>query len=790
MTVAAGLVLAAALAMAQGPLTSVEQGELDTLVRQLADPGRSPQTKVEAAELLLTRTYPQAAAAVVEFLNSPTNRAARLAIAQAIAKNGAAGGGQFAQPLMAMLTGDDAALLAPAAEALARCGDPKVLESLLAQAGDPKADRNVRLAVVRAMAKVLDKQVVDVLVRLLDDPAPAVGQAAAGALARMTNIRSFGTDAGQWKAWWSANKHKTRTQWLEDLADALARSQRETEQELTVVRDRLRKALADLYAATPADNRYARLTEFLKDPLADVRLEGLALTDARVVSGEAVGADVRRRVEELLGDADWRVRAAAGPVLANLAEPEAVDRLLARLKDEETPEVRAGLLTAVGLLRDPKALPAVVPEIGSRHDKVSAAAATAMGQIAAKAPMTEETRARAAGLLAQRYNMAASTGDGAPLREKLLTAISIVGRVEFLGLLQQALKDTDASVRLAGVTGLARLGDPQIVGSLGALADDSDRGVRRAVIVALASASGGEGLPLILKRTEPAVESEATVRQQAWEEAMKLLDKAGADAMTRTVDALASRPDAIEERIQILKKLVALQESSKAPGLPGTQRKLGEATLAAKQPAEAAVHLGKAYLAMRQTKDAAAPGVWREWVHALLAADDPGVAGAIAAQPDKALLDQAVGWLEERLGELDRKKSYAAIILLTAEAQKGLTGRLTKEQASLLSEARQQALSKQQADDIQRVAQAVGKLVGGEEPLRKKAQADLQAMGDRAVRPLLGELLKTIQAEPVNVPLEKAIMAIVRESAPKLTGYDPAAAREDRVKLVEKWLAE
>ena len=56
MTVAAGLVLAAALAMAQGPLTSVEQGELDTLVRQLADPGRSPQTKVEAAELLLTRT--------------------------------------------------------------------------------------------------------------------------------------------------------------------------------------------------------------------------------------------------------------------------------------------------------------------------------------------------------------------------------------------------------------------------------------------------------------------------------------------------------------------------------------------------------------------------------------------------------------------------------------------------------------------------------------------------------------------------------------------------------------
>ncbi|MCY2932332.1 MAG: HEAT repeat domain-containing protein [Planctomycetota bacterium] len=458
---AIGLVLAAWVALGQTPLTTVQQNELDTLVRQLADPARSAQTKVEAAELLLTRTYPQAAAAAVEFLNSPTNHAARLAIAQAIAKNGAAGGGQFAAPLMAMLTGDDATLMVPAAEALAGCGDPKVLDSLLALAGNAKADRTVRLAVIKAMAKVLDKEAVDVLVRLLDDPAPAIAQAAAASLARMTNIRAFGQDARQWKTWWDANKHKTRTQWLEDLADALARSQRETEQELTVVRDRLRKAVSDLYVATALDNRYARLTEFLKDPLADVRLEGLALTDARVVSGERVGPEVRRRVEELLADTDWRVRAAAGPVLANLGEPDAVDRLLARLKDEEVPEVRAGLLTATGLLRDPKAVPVVLPEIASRHDRVSAAAATALGQIAAKAPLTEETRARAAGLLAQRYNLAAATGDGAPLREKLLTAISIVGRTEFLGLLQQALKDPDAAVRLAGVNGLAGLGDPR-----------------------------------------------------------------------------------------------------------------------------------------------------------------------------------------------------------------------------------------------------------------------------------------------------------------------------------------
>ena len=139
---------------------------------------------------------------------------------------------------------------------------------------------------------------------------------------------------------------------------------------------------------------------------------------------------------------------------------------------------------------------------------------------------------------------------------------------------------------------------------------------------------------------------------------------------------------------------------------------------------------------------------------------------------------------------MSRKKNFAAILLLTAEAQKGLASRLSAEQTAQLAEARQQAVGRQQADDIQRVAQAAGKLVGGEEALRKKAQAELQAMGDRAVRPLLGELLKVLRAEPVNVPLEKAIVAIVQESAPKLTGYDPAAAREERVKLIEKWLAE
>ena len=67
----------------EGALTPDQRTELKTLSTQLEDPSRSPKTKREAATLLLTRPYPQALAALKQFLRDDSNRAAQVAIAEA-----------------------------------------------------------------------------------------------------------------------------------------------------------------------------------------------------------------------------------------------------------------------------------------------------------------------------------------------------------------------------------------------------------------------------------------------------------------------------------------------------------------------------------------------------------------------------------------------------------------------------------------------------------------------------------------------------------------------------------
>ena len=768
-------------------LTPAQRAELETLTRQLGDPERLPKTKIEAAELLLARPYPQATGILAEFLASSSDRSARAAVARAIAKRGA-WRGQFIKPLMAMLTGQDATLRTPAAEALAGYQDPGVTAGLLGVAADRGRDRAMRIVVIQALGKVLDKQAVDGLVRLLDDKEPAIRRAACQALTKLTNIRTFGHDAGRWKRWWAANKHKTRSEWLADLAEALARAQRAAEAENAVLSERLGQAMTDLYAATPAAQRDARLLSFLTDPLAEVRLIGAKLTDGRIVSNQDVPPQVRRRIRAMLADADRRVRRASALLLANLEESGAVDDLLARVGREEELAVREGLLVALGRLRDPKALPAILPEILSKHEGVAAAAAVALAGIASKQPLADEQRDQAAKALIGRYRTAARAGDGAELRGRLLTAMGLVGRAEFVDVLQTALKDTNASVRLAAVNGLARLGQADSANALVGLADDADRGVRRAVIAALGTLGGLKNLQTILKRTDPQAESDQAVREQAWEVVMKLLAAAETDVLSEVAAALAKRTDARDQRIDILKKLVSLLKADQPDKLPAALRQLGTALRQASRPAEAAPHLARAHAILHAAGSPKAPTVWAEWIDVLLAADDPAVTTAMADQKDAQAFAWAWRRLRGHLGGLAAKQRYATVILLASEATKGLANRLSEAQQAALAKSLSEAKSKQRAADTKHVADLVTGLSAANESARSKAAAELHALGDRAVGPLLAELAKLLRTDEPAKQVEKAILDVLRKIAPNLTGYDPAAGKDERIKIVDKWL--
>ena len=771
------------------PLTDEQEQELQMFSGQLADSSRSAKTKAEAADMLLRRTYPQAAEVLRRFLTDASNRPAQLAIAEAIAHHGS-GSPTFIDPLLAMLTGAEASVRAPAARALATYKNGGVMGKLIAIAEDGQADKAVRLATISALERVLDRQAVGALVRLVDDGDAGICGAAAEALAKLTNIRTFGTDAGRWRRWWARSKNKPASEWLADLAESLGRDKARLEAENAALRKRLATAMMDYYAATAPAERDARLDGFLQAPLADVRLVGVTLADRRAATNGAVPAELRTQVRAMLGDADPRIRRAAALVEANLGDPNAVDVLLGCLKTEEVPDVKQGLLAALGHFGSPKTLGPILQEVQSKDEAVAAAAAAALARATGARPLEDPIRTRAVRTLLKRYAGTSATGgeNGAALREALLTAMGTVADEEFLPALRDGLKDPAATVRLAAVKGMSRLRDPVLADTLVALASDADRGVRQAVVDALGALDGAKHLSTLLQRTDPAAEPDAAVRGKAWTVAMAVLAKADAATLSGVFASLADRKDALSRRIEVGQMLVQALKADQSAELPGARRKLAQALMAASRPAEAAPLFGLAFRRYLADKHVDAPAVYLEWVDALLKANDPTVVEAMAAAHPPEAFGEALLRLNKRLTALVGEKRYAPAILLGGAALQKLPARLGQAQQEQIRRLVADATAKQADEDRQRVSKLAAQLLAADPAAGKAAAAELKNLGDRAVRPLVMELQKLAQAEKPNEAAERAILNVLTQVAPKLTGYDPKAPKPERLQRIEAWL--
>ncbi len=775
-------------AAAQG-LTPEQELELKMFTGQLADPARSAKTKAEAAELLLTRGYPEAAEALKKFLEDAGNRPAQIAVAEAIAR---AGGGSkaFIEPLLAMLTGGEATVRAPAARALVTYKDQDVTAKLIAIALDPKGDQAVRLVTISALQRVLDKQAVDALVRLVGERDTAIRNAAAESLAKLTNIRTFGSSPAKWRKWWAKSKNKPASEWLADLAESLGREKDRLESENAALRQRLATAMMDYYAATAAARQEELLLDFLKDPLADVRLVGVKLASRKAATNGKVTDEFRTHVRAMLTDEDPRVRGATALLAANVGDPNAVDVLLARLKVEEAAEVKQELLTALGQLPDARALGPILSEVLSPDEPLAAAAAAALARAAAIHPIHDEMRRQVVKTLLQRYRGANGRADGnaARLREALLTAMGTVADKEFVPALRGGLKDPAATVRLAAVKGLAQLRQPELADAVALLAPDEDRGVRQAVLDALGTLSAERHLPTILQRTDPAVEADAAVREKAWAVTMAALAKADAATLSEVCESLADRQDAAGRRIEIRQMLVKVLKAQKSPDLPEAQRRLAQALMGASRPAEAAPLLGEAYALYSAAKNPQADAVYLEWIDALLKANNPMVVKAMADPTQAKSFAEVLQRLNKRLAALMAEERYAQAILLAGEVVRQSPNRLSGEQRKALEQIAADATAKQLSADTKRVVQLTARLLATDASAGRAAAGELKAMGDRAVEPLVQELKKAASAEKPNAQAEKAILDVLIQIAPKLTGYDPQAPKADRLSRIDAWL--
>jgi len=771
------------------PLTDAEQTDLRLLSGQLADPTRVAKTKLEAAQQLLKRNYPQAAEALKGFLADNANRPAQIAVAQAIGL-GAVENTVFIDPLMAMLIGTEASVRGPAARALATYKNHGVHDKLMTIVHDVKRERAVRLEIITILQGLLDKKAVDALIKLLDDRDAAIRDAAAAALTALTNIRTFGNDPDRWKAWWDKNESKPRTVWVADLAESLGRANAALEAQNTLLRARLVRSYQELYAATPSARRDAVLMEYLKDALGDIRLLGLELANGRTLRGEKIPPAMAQQAQAMLTDKDDRVRRLSALLVANLKGDDAVRTLLARLKAETSRSVRQGLLQALGELRDPVAIPAVLEEIASKYEDVAASAARALQKIAEKNPFPQDRQDAVAKVLVERYRQNGFSPDGSALREALLSAMGIVPTKAVTALLQDALKDQAATVRLAAVNGLAGLGQPALAAPIVPLLSDVDRGVRQAAIVAVGKLDGATHLQTLLERTRPSVEADAAVQKQAWDVIMPVLQQAKGDVLDTVWQTLAKREGVSEQRTKVGQLFISALAAAKDPRLPTVQRELAALLMASSRPAEAAALLGEAHAALAKADSPDTQTTWLEWIKALLASANPESVKVMALQPSAEAFAQARKLLDARLKALLAEGQFSQVVLIASAAieQLGADTRLSAVEKAALAQTLTTAREKQAAADRLLVTKLIPQLAGADATAAATATAELKGMGDRAVGPLVEELRKALTADKPDPKIEKAILDVLGPIAPKLDGYDVAADLAGRLKCVDGWL--
>ena len=160
----------------------------------------------------------------------------------------------------------------------------------------------------------------------------------------------------------------------------------------------------------------------------------------------------------------------------------------------------------------------------------------------------------------------------------------------------------------------------------------------------------------------------------------------------------------------------------------------------------------------------------------------------MVAQTDATAFQSARKALSSRLDELVTKESYAPAILLADRAVENLPERLTVEERQGFQTTLASARAAQRISDSKKVSQLVGQLNGADEAVRVKTSGELQALADRAVYPLLEMLKSNLEADPSDPKVTASIIIVLKQIAPKLTGYDPEASRDQQIEVIEGWL--
>jgi len=334
---------------------------------------------------------------------------------------------------------------------------------------------------------------------------------------------------------------------------------------------KLRESAIAALGAVGGDQALAALAETLKDDRSSVRQAGAAAV-ARAGGAKAVPA-----LKDALGHKDPTTRKCAAAALGAIDSGESVAALRQALGDREKP-VREAAVDALGSLGSAAAIAALVAELPSADRELK-------GTIAARLKAMTWTPADPAervvyAALHGRYDEAAAAGSAAvdPLVAALADrdpearrgAAGALGRLadpRAAGALVALFKDADQSVREAAATAIAGIGLPAADAVLDALKDRTAT-VRVAAVAALGRLGGGSVAGALLARLSAGSPAQHAGRDLRVVGTRADLDVArqAADAIERLLEhaAAALPPDAVRRCFEVAD--VILIEPGEAPG--------------------------------------------------------------------------------------------------------------------------------------------------------------------------------------------------------------------------------
>ncbi len=785
---------------AESPGVSTSAKELDEFLSLVTGNNTADARILGAKKLLAAETAEANKRLASILLQTPPDRAAQMAVCTAMAESC---NPQLAlvDPLIGLLGGGTDLLDAAVIDALREFENGFVVDRLRPIAVDGTKPQQRRQAAIRALGALgEDMKAVAALIEVANVENGDIRAAALTAFGYATGTKRM--DLKRARAWWSVHSSMSSDNWLRTVNRLRLAEVRELSAKTDLLTERLIAAYREAYVRLPEGEHERQLLIFLEDELPGVRELGLDSINARITDRKEVGQEIKTRLAEMISDSQPALRLKVALIVGDLRLTGTAGRLVQALEAEQDAGVRAAFVNAIGRLDSVDAVGALIGRLEDEAPLVVGEAALALANIARRAGNADaKITTQISAALLSRFNRIPPTADD--LRIKFLDAMSRIGSEPFREVFGKEMASVrSVPVRRAAIAGLAGFGDAAAAERIRPFTSASEPGIRAAAAGALGKCGQGDAdLAVLVSRLDGNGESDATVRQRAWEAYLLIAQRLPAMDHLRLAEIFADTDDEISLRRQ-LELLTVLRGNPKRyeqigageidgriillESMAGAHEKLGEFTAAAAALIQAtdllqnraeprfvrlaskAVSLllagGEIDMAVRQIKESTT--------------ERDG-----SAMPDKTPLAEVV--LDAIQARVDAIRDAATFVRANRliESMSSVRDRFGGEFIVRLDAARSGADAKRNAI----IATLLDSAGSAETSSEQASFEQLMAFGAEAVLPVIHARLSALPTTTAPATdIENFLIKVAKGLLPSWPGYPPSCSSAERAAALDK----